>query len=367
VAFAAIAALLLAVSFGCDWFRDPDEWRETYDFGSAEPVCIAPAPDSGFTVCAWHYVGEDTFRRPTLMMLRCTPRGETLWTRHPLPDSYLLVDAACPGPDGSVYAVGHTQGNDAFACCCDAAGEVTWYRLIDRGYSGVYATSVCPTADGGALVACRMLTGAPAFALALSPAGDSLWVREYDHATIANVAAMCQADDGWFLAGCDTNWCGRIVRIGANGAPAWSAEVQFDSTRLTMTGIVPTADGGCVASGEGWPPALFTGIQYSVVARLNSEGRDLFAIRATEPDQWYERIISTPDGYYLVGSIRKSYRWRARVVRLDPQTLAVTGDKEFGGDRDCYGFDLACNADGSLTLAACFWPDKQLLLAGTKF
>ena len=54
----------------------------------------------------------------------------------------------------------------------------------------------------------------------------------------------------------------------------------------------------------------------------------------------------------------------AGLIRSGETRLADASNPELAFESR---FDLAYNADGSLSVAACFWPDKLFLLVGTRF
>ncbi len=233
----ALPALALAtVTFERRWHW----YRE--DVGRS----VALAADGGYLVGGETWVDTTEYG---IVLARTDSLGDTTSVRHLLyvghGSGYL-----CALEGGDFVTAGVHNGSHLFARGFNAAGDSIWsYNSSERGV--VYA--LIATSDGGCVMAGRdslLDMGA----IRLDSSGNQVWTRGYDEPTVQGsmVYGVSQTRDGGFiLCGDVTDYLGsfiRLVRTNSAGDTLWT-RLLSGPVGPSLRAVCETDDGGFLAVG----------------------------------------------------------------------------------------------------------------------
>ena len=223
-----------------------------------------------------------------------------------------------------------SQGNgerDAWVFCVDESGEQLWEKTFG-GKENDEASFISARKEGGYIV-CGLTASqgngeSDAWVFAIDGKGEMLWEQTYGGEAFDRADAIGQASDGGYLltggtrskgAGMMDAWVLRIDKNGKLISDATLGGEKFD--RLSFLG--PTNDGGFIACGQTGSKGS-GGLDFWVV-RFDDAGEQLWEkTYGNERDNWCECIVPTADGGFMASGETKpagSHNWDAWIVRLD--------------------------------------------------
>jgi len=159
--------------------------------------------------------------------------------------------------DGTFYMSWYdsSTGYDAFVQRFDANGNAMWaggpVRAIDASFSSTEDYGLTVDAAGNAVVVTRRSSPALGIvAQAISPEGAVLWGANgvlLSTTTSVNSPKAGRAGDGAAVAGWTEGNRAKVLRLNANGSPAWpSASTLVDGTATTILADLQPGDGDSV-------------------------------------------------------------------------------------------------------------------------
>jgi hypothetical protein len=310
-----LLALISLLFAACALAQPPDTvWTNAIGAGGndeADGVCTAA--NNGF-----YMVGRTRSfgGQQEVWLVRMDEGGDTLWTRHYGGSVNDVGSAICEVGDGAVI-VGSTESygagfSDLYVIRVTATGDTMWTRAygtaqFDFGYG------VVTTLDGG-FAACGSVgtTGQSLnmYLLKFSADGTLQWSHNYGGSNVDEAFALRQTEDGGYLVAgrsvpVGSSWPDMyVVRTNAAGDTLWTH--RYGGTDWEeATGILETADGGC----------LVTGWQYT----QDGAQWNFYVVKATTTgaQEWahafggdgYERAYTAQqatDGGYIVGGVTTS-------------------------------------------------------------
>ncbi|GFO65018.1 S8 family serine peptidase [Geomonas paludis] len=337
-------------------------WSRTYDSGINE-WSQGVAVDGSGNLYVTGGEPDPTWLPSSITHLACTTvkydaQGNELWSRS-FDDGKIdsarevAVDAV-----GNVYVAGYTTyeypwRHDTLLIKYDAAGNVLWSRSydaaeVDRVFSVALdaAGNVYMTGDKG-------VRGADGYysyqyqTLKYSPAGDLLWVRNYDDYTAYAVAVG--ADGSVYVAGDYF----AVVKYNADGAVLWNKVVPVggvNGQELHITSLAVGKKGQLYAAGR-----FFDGsATIYALAKLDANGNILWTKPipgATKPYVTIALALDSNDALYVTrpydGGMVTSVYLEPLVV--EPLAVAVKGKPysqamTFKGGAAPYTVSLAAGA-----------------------
>ena len=233
-------------------------WTRAYG-GSLEEVAYAVMPVSDGYVAAG-YAGSFKRGRFDGWLVRTNAKGDTVWARCYGGNSYDIFKSVAPAGDGFI-AAGHTRSFgagdfDFYVVRTKANGDTLWTRSYG-GSAGEHANCVCPTADGGFILAGSTASygaGGDAWLVRINSKGDTLWTHDYGGSAddCAN-SVLATADGGFVFAGSTRSFGAGgedvwLVRTNAKGDTVWTR--TFGGAGWDWAASVALApDGGFVVAG----------------------------------------------------------------------------------------------------------------------
>lgn len=239
---------------------DPDGnmvWTRTWQ-APGDTVCygrgIVAVPDGGFLLAGETCI-VDTIIDGAVLLVRCGPDGEPLWSKQYWPAHRNFVNALASADDGGFLVAGTAVASDshpqsAFAIRTDSTGNVTWTRLWS-GITGTEGIATCP--DGSSAIvgygAGRVVV------MKVSPAGESLAARQFgeDPAPWGAHAIASTSDGGFVVAGSvgDTDDRGSnayVLRLDSNLDSLWARSYSMNRDDAAWA-VRETPNGGLVLAG----------------------------------------------------------------------------------------------------------------------
>lgn len=263
-------------------------------------------------------VGSQGVRR---MLGEVAPEGALRWSRPVWENGERLVHALAPSSDGGYLLAGEAMVADtlpdgrpgarteAWLVKTDPLGGTHWSRRFGGGGQRYRtARALHPLDDGGYVMAGQ--SGNGAWLARGDAAGNERWRSEIPSPGAAET--VYPAPGGGFLLAGDRFGTlseeprGWVARTDPSGRELWSARLGG-----SVLAVLPTAEGGALAAGEGSPPR--TGGQ---IVRVSGAGK-------VEEVRSYPGAVTTlhdaaplPDGGYVLAGVNGS---GLALVRLDAE------------------------------------------------
>lgn len=145
-------------------------------------------------------------------------------------------------------------GYDPYVQRFDAAGVRVWpapVRVLDTAFSSTEDYGLTIDLAGNAVIVTRSdIGGLKVIAQAVSPSGTLLWGAtgvQLSSTTSVNSPKAGRAGDGAAVAGWTEGNRAKVMRLNANGSPAWTAPATVtDSTATTILADLQPGDGDSV-------------------------------------------------------------------------------------------------------------------------
>jgi uncharacterized delta-60 repeat protein len=238
-------------------------WQQSYGWGGDESIsAIQPTDDGGYVAAGYCSTnGNDAW------VLKLTNDGSVSWQKRYGNMQEDEASSIQQTADGGFIVAGSTfdpvgyRLYDIWLLKLASDGAVTWQKSYDGGGSD-YASCVRQTADGGYIVAGKILSQATdsydQWVLKLDSAGSVVWgknlgVPEYYGGVYDAAQAVQQTDDGGYLvAGCTKfsyqDYDLILLKLGADGSLTWKRSFSGDGDDVPYS-LQKTADGGSVIAG----------------------------------------------------------------------------------------------------------------------
>jgi len=273
------------------WFRE--------DIGHS----VALAGDGGYLA------GGETWLDSTrygIVLARTDSLGDTTWVRHIL-DTDQSGGYACRLLDGGYAVLGTSNNGVVFVRKFSAAGDSVWtYVSSWRGL----VSAIIATADTGCAIAGRIPDTLFDFGLIkLRADGAEEWARYYDDPIVweswAHNAAQTR-DGGYIICGDGHDYSDsylRLVRISPSGDTLWT-RLYWGLIAPHLAAVCEMQDGGFLAAGYTFDTLTSGDGLYMI--RTNSVGDTLWTrnIGPTGVDTRARAMSGTRDGGYIIaGSI----------------------------------------------------------------
>ena len=251
---------------------------------------------------------------------------------YPTADGGYIVAGASWSNDGD--ATGNHGDADCYVIKLDTAGNIQWQKCLG-GTSNDMAYSICPTADGGYIVAGR----------SFSTNGD----------VIGNHGGV----DCW------------IVKLDAIGNIQWQKSLGGTSYDEALS-IYPTADGGYVIAGYTYSNNGDVVGRYDTlyndywIVKLNTKGDIQWqkCLGGTGNDMAYSIHPTTDDGYIVAGwSVSNNSDTAGNygdcyVVKLDTAGN-IQWQKFLGGTGNDIAYSICPTTDGGYIVAGASWSNDS--------
>jgi hypothetical protein len=172
------------------------------------------ADSAGYTYALVQNLLDDSSFAITIAKL--SPAGELAWSRRFDGNGFVSPEDIAVAPDGGVVVVGTLQsmhGDTAFALKYTSAGESAWVRTYNHGGYNDRATAVAFGPAGEVYVAGYSDTGVPCEDILLvkySAAGTQQWTSLYDHQGEGDYgrAVLVAPDGSVYVGGGVNDWEG---------------------------------------------------------------------------------------------------------------------------------------------------------------
>ena len=184
-----------------------------------------------------------------------------------------------------------------------ADGNVQWQKYVNVGTTGT--STIQQTSDGGYIFA-----GAnPSYwigtisVLKLDANGDIQWQNLYvGNGSEEGPSSIWEASDGGYLLAATKHEAGirkaMIIKLNGDGTVKWQKSIEGSLTS-TITSMKPTADGGCIVSGES--DDLVQIIYYNWVFKLDANGNIQWQKKMNNDSRSGSLVLPTPDDGFLLG------------------------------------------------------------------
>jgi hypothetical protein len=314
-----------------------------------------------------------------IYLLRADGQGNEVWSRtFPGPFSGWGSEVV-ELPNGDFLAAGvfevNPQTHDAWAVRTDPNGNPLWIRQYDAGIGDDdRAHGICPTADGGFILAGQAYLPEPPFGnydvyvVKCDAQGNRLWQRFFKYELEAGdvALAVAQTPDGGYLIGGFTHanaiWAAYVIRTDPSGNRLWQQTYRFGDFAGEANDLQLTADGGFILTGpfmSDWIHDTDFGL-VKCDAAGNVQWQRVYGGTESEDSQ---QVTQTRDGGYLVAGHTSSYGmggWDGYVLRTDP-TGQVLWNHTFGADSDDRAWSVEQTEDGDVVVAGWVWstPESQ--------
>ncbi|MDR0591867.1 MAG: hypothetical protein LBG60_01135 [Bifidobacteriaceae bacterium] len=272
------------------------------------------------------------------LLARFDAGGDQLWAKTLGGSSADAFNTLMATADGGFIAAGYTYSDDgdfprsrgeedAVVARFDATGEMEWAKTLGGEGPDMF-NALAETEDGGfiAVGETHSFSGdfppsknaGDALLARFDPTGELLWAKTLGGNDFDSLSAVAMtADGGYMTAGATLSVDGDfpvtedvgyalLARFDATGEMLW-AETLGGSDVDTLSGLVVTADGGCVAVGmtssvDGDFPAAEGGTD-ALVAGFDAAGERLWAktLGGTGPDGFASLAAIADGGYIVVG------------------------------------------------------------------
>jgi hypothetical protein len=223
---------------------------------------LQQSADGGFIIAgeltAIPYMIFDPF------ILRTNSTGDSVWYKTyggPAADCFLSIEKAT---DGGFVATGWTEsfGNGdrkVYLVKINSNGDTLWRKTCGKPGFDTEGRSIRRTLDSGFIIAGRSKSRSnfdsiDVLLIRINANGDTLWTKTYGGDTLDEASAVCPTTDGGFIIAGKTLSFGAgngdvyVVRTNANGDTLWTktyggAESDYASS------VQQTADGGFIVVG----------------------------------------------------------------------------------------------------------------------
>ncbi|CAM4512617.1 Ig-like domain-containing protein [Paenibacillus macerans] len=327
------------------------EWSFDYGqaFRTAKGKAVVSAADGGYVA-----VGDvSTISNSFGYVIKVDEHGRTLWEKtldvEGDPDiEDVSVSEIIPVRDGGYLVGGSTMDRTErpattipYLAKLDDQGNVEWsryYHLLD--YTHFYAGSVSETADGGfAVTGYSANSGflAPVYLLKVDREGNEVWHKTWWIGDNQFFNEVLSTSDGGVLAvgridstATSDSDASLVVKVDANGNVEWEKQQVFPGSGRSAWSAQMTPDGNFIISGT----MRQDGKQVQFVFKMDNSGEILWekTYPFAEGRHFFEQLVSTPDGYALLGSNTTGdypdQQTQYQVLRIDNDG-EVTGDLRF--------------------------------------
>jgi hypothetical protein len=311
---------------------------------------VALADDGGYLVSGETWLGSTQYG---IVLARTDSLGDTTWVRHIVgTDQY--GGYACRLLDGGYAVLGTSNNKVIFVRKFSAAGDSVWtYVSSWRGL----VSAIIATADTGCAIAGRMPDTIADFGfIKLRQGGTEEWARYYDDpivwATWARNAAQTR-DGGYIMCGDGNDYSGsylRLVRINSGGDTLWT-RLYVGLIAPYLAAVCEMQDGGFLAAGYTFD--TLTSLNRLYMMRTSSTGDTLWT-RTIEPagvDAQANAMSATRDGGYIIaGTVDWFDSARVWLVKVDSDGDTVW-TRTLGGRGRETGADVEQTADGGYIVA----------------
>lgn len=303
-----------------------------------------------------YLVGGETQLSSTqygIVLARTDSSGDTTWVRH-MVGTDQSGGYACRLLDGG-YAVLGTRNNGAiFVRKFSAAGDSVWTYV--SSWSGP-VSAVIATNDSGCAIAGRMPDTIADFGyIKLRPDGTEEWARYYDDPIVWTTWARNAAqtwDGGYIICGDGHDYSGsylRLVRINSSGDTLWT-RLYVGLIAPYLAAVCEMQDGGFLAAGYTFD--TLTSLNRLYMMRTNSTGDTLWTrtIEPTGVDAQAWAMSGTRDGGHIIaGSVDWFDSARVWLVKVDSDGDTVW-TRTLGGPGRETGADVEQTVDGGYIVA----------------
>ncbi len=290
--------------------------------------------------------------------------GDTLWTRYYGGDFNQVANAACSTGDGGCLVAGHTQHSytddwDMYAVRLTASGDTLWTH--DYGITDYYeeARDVCPSGDGGFMLAGNTNAYTPTWAdmylMKINANGDTAWSEHYGGLYAEVAYSICPTGEGGFLLTGKTDSFIPpggglyLVRVDASGGVIWSFAYGGESG--IAYDAVATLDGGFVVVGYLWTASNG---EDAYIFKVNSAGEMVWNLQCGgSEDDFATAICPAGDGGYMVAGYTGSFgagSWDVYLIKVDASGDTVW-TRTYGGTSFEEAWGVIPSNDGNYLLA----------------
>ncbi|MCX6640423.1 MAG: T9SS type A sorting domain-containing protein [bacterium] len=240
------------------------EWSHHYGGDMYETAySICPAGD-GYLLA-----GETgSFTTGGLHLVRINSVGGELWS-YGYGGDVAQANCVIPAESGGFLAVGYTErygtyNLDVYLLKVDDSGNTLWSLMFGGDQSEV-ATSVCPSGDGGFVVAGYTASeGAGSwdgYLIKVNDSGDTLWTKTYGNSLQQQFNAICPSGDGGFLLAGFTGLASStypdmlLIKVDALGNTLWT-RTYGNEWEDEAHSICLSSDGAILLAGHSQPAPL---------------------------------------------------------------------------------------------------------------
>ncbi|MEO0191745.1 MAG: hypothetical protein ABIM46_03055 [candidate division WOR-3 bacterium] len=327
---------------------------------------IAQTADKGFIAAGSTYsYGAD---REDFLVLKLNSDGSMSWARTFGGPGYERASSVTQTADGGYAIAGYTDSFgagsvDFLVLKLDPDGSLEWARTFG-GMEDEWAHLVTQTADGGFVVAGYTWSygaGCDDFlVLKLNSDGSLIWARTFGGSGSEWASSATQTADGGFVVGGNTNIGAgdsdfHILKLDSDGSLSWAG--TFGGTLADVAhSVTQTADGGFVLAGytrsySGGDPDL-------LILKLNLDGSLIWArtFGGTDPDDAWS-VTPTADGGCVVTGETLSYGagwYECFIFKLESDG-SMSWARTFGGTGSDWAHSVTQTADGGFVVAGYTW------------
>ena len=322
-------------------------WEKRFR-GGASPMLLAAIEESGGTGSGSDQGGQDT---------HACGFGQ-------LADGSLLI-YGCAGPSSYL---------DGYVLRTDELGEKQWENQYGvEGKACDYITGACQGRDGKILLLgtsgsySTIMGGSRAYLVGISGSGEKQWDLLWGEGTdFPEPDAAAARTDGSFTvyghSGAEPSTTIFLLHVGESGQLI--TERQIDAEKeiggVDIRRVVPTQDGGFVATGEISEPDQYKNL---LLAKFNSDGKLEWKRGFGGPKlESGRKVVQTTEGGLLAAGLIDTFDESVRLylVRLDAQG-DLAWEKTIGGKGQYELHDLQLAKDGGFLLAGDYRPDANSL------
>jgi len=259
--------IILLLSAAAVFAQPPDTlWTRTFggfdaDYGKK----VIQTDDGGFALLG--YTFSFTNGGSDIYLIRTDASGDTLWTRNYGGSSDDIPGGFCQTPDGGFILGAATYSfnaviSDYYLIKTDAYGDTMWTKVI-MGDDEDYCTDICPTEDGGYILAGFSSSSASAGAddavlLKTDGNGTVEWIHYYGGESSDKAYCVRRTSDGGYIAAGESGSFvlydpeAYLVRTDANGDTLWTRSYGMPYYYLqdVFDAVLETDDGGFIAVGS---------------------------------------------------------------------------------------------------------------------
>ncbi|RPH93377.1 T9SS C-terminal target domain-containing protein [candidate division KSB1 bacterium] len=269
-----------------------------------------------------------------LVLTGLSLEADSLWMRSYTSNGWTQGNDACLLPDGNIAIVGYRLGSDgihsdAWLLKCTPTGDTLWTRMLG-GADTDLGNRVLPGSNGQIIVAGVTKTWTVGdydlWLLITDSMGTVVVNRSFGTTSVERCYGMTVTDEGIYLAGrsgTDVSNRGFIAKTSLAGDPLWSQSYTVGQTDEQLRGIVPRRGGGVRCVGYAGVNTLNP---YPWILDTNSDGvQEQSWVNLFRPQSKFFGILPVHSGGALLfGSVTESGYPKIYLVRL-PQGGGITG------------------------------------------